>query len=78
MGTGEVIVMAPRYQVELTDEQRKELTPKCCWDVDCGQPTVGLRRDSKDSLWYSVCHGHVRMGNTIILGAEGVVEALGA
>ncbi len=73
-----MIVMAPRYDVELTDEQRKELTPKCCWDVDCGQATVGLRRDSKDELWYSVCSEHVRMGNTIILGEQGVLKALNA
>jgi hypothetical protein len=68
--------MAARYPVELTDEQRQELAPSCCWDVDCGQPTVGLRRDSKDSLWYSVCLEHVRMGNTVILGVEGVLVEL--
>jgi hypothetical protein len=73
-----MIVMAPRYEVELTDEQRKELAPQCCWDVDCHRLTVGLRLDSKDGLWYSVCHEHVRMGNTLILGAEGVVDLLGA
>jgi hypothetical protein len=78
MGDGRVITIAARYKVALTEAQRKELTPSCCWDFECGGPTVALRRDSKDGLWYSVCSEHVRMGNTVIIGATRVEELLAA
>jgi len=69
--------MAPRYDVDLTDEQRRQLVYTCDWG-GCNGLTIGLRKHSHTGEWLSVCSEHVRMGNTIILGEEGVLGALNA
>jgi hypothetical protein len=68
-------MIRPRYAVALTNKQRKALVGTCDWG-GCDEVTVGLRRDSHSGQWISVCEGHVRMGNTVILGVESVLDEL--